>query len=130
MATSTPTFLFPAVLRAFIVAASAVLLPGAASAQGTYPDKVIKLLVPYPAGGASDSLARLIGEKLQQAWGQPVVVDNKPGAAGIIGAHLAARAPADGYTVLVHNTSLIQQPYMMEKLPYDPLKDFSPVVRT
>lgn len=132
MAISTHKTIRSATRRTFIAAAaaSAALLAGGAGAQGAYPDKLIRLVVPYPAGGASDTLARVIGEKLQQAWGQPVVVDNKPGAAGMIGAHLVARAPADGYTVLVHNTSLIQQPYMMEKLPYDPMKDFTPVIRT
>jgi tripartite-type tricarboxylate transporter receptor subunit TctC len=117
-------------LRACVVVATASLFSGAALAQAGFPDKVIKLIVPYPAGGASDTVARIIGEKMSQSWGQPVIVDNKPGAAGIIGAHLVARAPADGYTVLIHNTSLIQQPYMMDKLPYDPMKDLAPVVRT
>lgn len=122
--------LFRGALRAFVAAASLGLFTAGVAAQASFPDRVIKLVVPYPAGGASDTVARIIGEKMNQAWGQPVVVDNKPGAAGIIGAHFVARAPADGYTVLIHNTSLIQQPYMMDKLPYDPLKDLMPVVQT
>jgi tripartite-type tricarboxylate transporter receptor subunit TctC len=72
----------------------------------------------------------MIADKLQQTWGQPVVVDNKPGASGIIGTQQVVRTAADGYTLLYHNTVLIQQPSMMEKLPYDPLKDLQPVTAT
>ena len=101
-----------------------------AFADAAYPTRPIKLVVPYPAGGASDAVARMIGEKLQQAWGQPVMIDNRPGASGMIGTQAVTRAPADGYTVLVHNTVLIQQPAVMEKLPYDPFSDLLPVVLT
>lgn len=99
-------------------------------AQTNYPNKPVKIVVPYPAGGGSDAVARLIADKLQQAWGQPVLVDNKPGASGIIGTQQVVRTAADGYTLLYHNTVLIQQPSMMEKLPYDPLKDLQPVTVT
>lgn len=99
-------------------------------AQATYPNKPVKLVVPYPAGGASDAVARLIADKLQQTWGQPVVVDNKPGASGIIGTQQVVKTAADGYTLLYHNTVLIQQPSLMEKLPYDPFKDLQPVTVT
>jgi len=101
-----------------------------AFADAAYPTRPIKLVVPYPAGGASDAVARMVGGKLQQAWGQPVMSDNRPGAAGMIGTQAVTRAPADGYTVLVHNTVLIQQPAVMEKLPYDPFSDLLPVVLT
>ena len=81
-----------------------------AVAQPAYPSAPIKIIVPYPAGGASDAVARMIGEKLQQAWGQPVYIDNKPGASGIIGTQATIMSPADGYTLLAHNSVLIQQP--------------------
>ncbi len=83
--------------------------------------------MPYPAGGATDTLARTVAQKLQEAWGQNVIVDNKAGAAGTIGNNIVAKAAPDGYTVLIAITALIQQPSLMEKLPYDPLKDFTPV---
>jgi tripartite-type tricarboxylate transporter receptor subunit TctC len=118
----------PSMLRRLCLAALCVLPCAPALAQNAaYPSRPIKLIVPYPAAGATDSLARSIGQKLGEAWGQPVIVENKPGAAGTIGNNLVAKAPADGYTVLVGITALIQQPPMMENLPYDPLKDFAPV---
>src|SRR6185369_1923110 len=116
--------------RAGLVAAlSALLAPaGTALAQAaSYPSQPIKFVVPYPAGGATDTLARTIAQKLNEAWGQPVLVENKAGAAGTIGNNFVAKANADGYTVLVAITALIQQPPLMDKLPYDPLKDFAPV---
>jgi tripartite-type tricarboxylate transporter receptor subunit TctC len=109
------------------LAAAALLVPLAALAQSPYPAQPIKLVVPYPAGGATDTLARTIAQKLNEAWGQAVLVENKAGASGTIGNNLVAKAPADGYTALVAITALIQQPSLMDKLPYDPLKDFAPV---
>jgi tripartite-type tricarboxylate transporter receptor subunit TctC len=101
-------------------------LPG--QAQGEYPQRTLKIVVPYPAGAASDAMARAIAEKLQQSWGQPVIVENRPGASGTIGNQHVVRSPADGYTLLYSNTSLIQQPWMMSRLPYDPLKQLTPLV--
>ena len=101
-----------------------------AVAQPAYPSAPIKIIVPYPAGGASDAVARMIGEKLQLAWGQPVYIDNKPGASGIIGTQATIKSPADGYTLLAHNSVLIQQPAVMEKLSFNPFKDLLPVVMT
>lgn len=98
-----------------------------AFAQGNYPSQNIRLVVPYPAGGATDTLARTVAQKLQEAWGQNVIVDNKAGGAGTIGNNIVAKAAPDGYTVLIAITALIQQPSLMEKLPYDPLHDFTPV---
>ena len=115
--------------RLCLAAGLAALLPAAAFAQASYPSQPIKFIVPYPAGGATDTLARSIGQKLSEAWGQPVLVENKVGASGTIGTALAARAPADGYTVLVGITALIQQQSLMDKLPYDPLKDFAAVTQ-
>ena len=114
---------------ALLAALGALLAPaGTALAQtAPYPSQPIKFVVPYPAGGATDTLARTIAQKLSEAWGQPVLVENKAGAAGTIGNNFVAKANADGYTVLVAITALIQQPSLMDKLPYDPLKDFAPV---
>jgi tripartite-type tricarboxylate transporter receptor subunit TctC len=80
----------------------AALIPGApAQAQGTYPTKTIRLLIPFPAGGVNDVLARIVSDKLQAKWGQPIVIENKTGAGGNIGADLAYNAPADGYTLMI-----------------------------
>jgi tripartite-type tricarboxylate transporter receptor subunit TctC len=116
--------------RACIIGALATLmlpLQGALAQGAPYPAQPIKFVVPYPAGGATDSLARTVAQKLSEAWGQPVLVENRAGAAGTIGNNFVAKASPDGYTVLVAITALIQQPSLMDKLPYDPLKDFAPV---
>jgi tripartite-type tricarboxylate transporter receptor subunit TctC len=114
--------------RACAFGALALLAPlGALAQTAPYPSQPIKFVVPYPAGGATDTLARTIGQKLSEALGQPVLVENKAGAAGTIGNNLVAKGPADGHTVLIAITALIQQPSLMDKLPYDPLKDFAPV---
>jgi tripartite-type tricarboxylate transporter receptor subunit TctC len=94
-----------------------------------YPNKPIKIIVPYPPGGTSDILARAVGQKLAEAWGQPVLVENKPGATGNIGADFVAKSPADGYTVLLGDIgSLAIAPSVAQSLPFDPVKDFAPVV--
>ena len=113
--------------RLCVAAGLAALLAAPAAAQGPYPGQPLKLVVPYPAGGATDTLARTIGQKLQEAWGQPALVENRPGAGGTIGNGFVAKAPADGHTVLIGITALIQQQSLMDKLPYDPLKDLAPV---
>ena len=122
----------PSPLRRLCLGAAAALLCAPALAQTpspapAYPSQPIKLVVPYPAGGATDTLARAIGQKLQEAWSQTVIVENKVGAGGTIGNAFVAKAPADGHTVLIAITALIQQPPLMDKLPYDPLKDLAPV---
>ena len=100
---------------------------GAAFAQ-SFPAKPIRLLVPFPPGGGVDTLARIVGEKLSSNVGQPVVVENKPGAGGQIGVEAVARAPADGYTVLVGSPGAMSvAPSINAKLPYRPLEDFAPV---
>jgi len=108
-----------------------VLVLFAASAQAqTYPSKPVKLLVPFPAGSATDQIARVVGQQLQEGLGQPFVVENKPGAQGSIAATEAARAAPDGYTLLVAtNTPLAANPSLFKKLNYDPVKDFAPVAR-
>ena len=113
--------------RRQFTAASLALLATPAFAQASYPAQAIKFIVPYPAGGATDTLGRTVAQKLQEAWGQNVIVENKAGAAGTIGNNLVAKAAPDGYTVLIAITALVQQPSLMDKLPYDALKDFTPV---
>jgi tripartite-type tricarboxylate transporter receptor subunit TctC len=100
-----------------------------ANAQG-YPSKAIKLIVPFPSGSATDHIARLTGSELQQAMGQPVVVENKPGAQGGIAAAEVAKAAPDGYTLMMTtNTPQAANVSLFKKLNYDPVKDFSPVAR-
>src|SRR5258708_34274241 len=94
-----------------------------------WPSKPIKIIVPYPPGGTSDILARSVGQKLSGMLGQPVVVENKPGATGNIGADFVAKSPPDGYTVLLADIgSLAIAPSVATSLPFDPVKDFAPVV--
>jgi tripartite-type tricarboxylate transporter receptor subunit TctC len=112
--------------RAFLAAALA-LFAGGALAQA-YPSKPIRLIVPFTPGGSTDILARAIGQKLAEAFGQQVVVENRPGAGGSIGAEAAARAAPDGYTLLMgHIGTLAVNPSLYPKLGYDPLKSFVPV---
>ena len=101
---------------------------GAALAQG-YPNKAIRFIVPYPAGGGTDIIARMVGAKLTEAWGQQVLVENRAGASGILGNDLVAKAPPDGYTVLIGITTLVQMPHLNPKLPYDVFRDFTPVAQ-
>jgi tripartite-type tricarboxylate transporter receptor subunit TctC len=104
------------------------LLAGAAAAQ-SYPNKPIRIVVPYAAGGTSDILARQIGPKLNEAWGQAVVVENKPGANGNVGADFVAKSAPDGYTLLLTDLGgLVISASVYPKLPFNPSKDFSPVV--
>ena len=114
-------------MRTLLALAGFVFL-SAAHAQ-TYPSKPIRIIVPYAPGGTSDILARQIGPKLTEAWGQPVIVENKPGANGNVGADFVAKSPADGYTVLLTDVGgLVISASVYPKLPFDPSKDFSPVV--
>src|SRR5437773_8313538 len=100
-----------------------------AQAQATYPSKPIRLVVPFPAGGATDILARAVAQKLTEAWGQPVIVDNRPGAGGNIGSELVARAAPDGYTLEMGTvgTHAINAS-LYSKMPYDHVKDFTPII--
>jgi tripartite-type tricarboxylate transporter receptor subunit TctC len=100
-----------------------------ANAQ-TYPSKPVKLVVPFPAGSATDQIARVLGNELQSALGQPFVVDNKPGAQGTIAAEGVAKSPPDGYTLMVStNTPQAAAPALFKQLRYDPVKDFAPIAR-
>jgi tripartite-type tricarboxylate transporter receptor subunit TctC len=110
------------------VALGALTAAMPAMAQSAFPSQPIKMIVPYPAGGATDALGRMMAQKLGEAWNTSVVVENKPGAGGTIGNNAVAKSPADGHTILMTITAIIQQPLLMT-LPYDPLKDFAPVVQ-
>ena len=117
--------------RAFLSHAVAVLAllglgPTAAFAQA-YPAKPLRIIVAVAPGGPTDHLARLIGQKLSQAWGQPVTIDNRPGAGQLIGTAAAAKAPGDGYTLLMTTNVFPVNSFLHAKLPYDPQKDFVPV---
>lgn len=115
---------------AIVAALVGVSVFAASSAQAqTYPDRRITFVVPYPAGGATDVAARLLATKLSEAWKQPVVVENKSGGGGIVGNDYVAKSPADGYTVLVGITHVIQAPTLGIKLPYDPFKDLAPITQ-
>ena len=114
---------------ALIAAASLVAAVPAAQAQN-WPDKPVRILVGYPPGGGTDLVARLVQQPLTTAWGQPVVVDNRPGANAIIATEAVAKAKPDGYTLLMaYATELAVNPATMKKLPYDPVRDFTPIVQ-
>ena len=110
------------------IAAVAALHPSFAFAQAAYPTQTIRFLVPQAAGGSTDTLAREIGTRLAEAWGNPVIVDNRAGANGIIGTELVAKSKPDGHTLLVGGTGTMAiNQSLYAQLPYDPLKDFLPV---
>ena len=102
-------------------------LTGLAQAQGSYPTKPVRIIVAYPAGGANDIVARAIGQELAQELGQPMVIENKSGAAGIIGADAAAKSPPDGYTLFMAAGAHTLAPSLHKSLPYDIVRDFQPV---
>ncbi len=107
--------------------ALAVTLMGIAPARAQYPTKPIRLIVPFPAGSANDTVGRIMGPALSTALGRPVVIDNRPGAGATIGADIVAKSPADGHTVLMGNVAHAVSASLYAKLPYDLVKDFAPV---
>src|SRR6267378_8475663 len=113
---------------------SMLLLSGIACAQerpDAFPTRSIKIVVPFPAGGPSDVLARMIGQKMSEDWGQPVVVENRPGANTVLGAQQVAKAAPDGYALLMAiDSTLTMNQYLYRTLPYDPLNDFAPITTT
>jgi len=114
-------------LKRFLLVAACALHVGSAFAQA-YPNKPIKMIVGFPPGGGTDVVARVISAKVQEWWGQPVTVENRPGATGTIGADAVAKSPADGYTLIMgHVNSTGLAPNLFPKLPYDPIKDFAAV---
>jgi tripartite-type tricarboxylate transporter receptor subunit TctC len=111
----------------------ALLLAGAwSAAEGDdaqqYPNRTIRMIVPFPPGGPADTIARTVGQKMSEHWSQPVIVENRAGGNTAIGAVLVAKSPPDGYTLLVAmDVTMVMNPLVMKNLPYDPLKDFAPV---
>src|SRR3954468_18681397 len=98
-----------------------------AAAEG-YPAKPIRLVITFPAGGPTDVMVRLIGQRLTDDWGQPMIIDNRGGAGGIVGTEIVARAGPDGFTFLVGTAGgMTINPALQPKLPYDPFRDFAPV---
>ena len=115
-------------LRAAVVAAAACLaISGMASAQ-SFPSKAVHLFVPYPAGGAVDVVTRTLGDVVSKQWGQTVIVENRPGAGGVIASQALVSSPPDGYTLIVVASGHATNPFLYSKLPYDTLKDFTPIV--
>jgi len=115
------------VAAGLVFAAAALVAPLPASAQA-YPTKPVRMVVPFPPGGSLDIAGRLIAQKLSEAWGQSVVVENKPGAGGNIGADLVAKSPPDGYTILLGALSThAVNPSLYKTMPYDAAKDFAPI---
>jgi tripartite-type tricarboxylate transporter receptor subunit TctC len=112
---------------ALLALASACLSPLAAQAQAGYPDKPIRFIVPYPPGGGTDVIARIVQERFQQTLGQPIVIENRGGAAGSLGSDLAAKSAPDGYTVLFTLSSHTINPAIYPKLPFNTVKDFEPI---
>jgi len=102
------------------------LLAGVVAAQ-SYPSKPVRVVIPWPAGGSNDVVGRIVMQKVAEGTGQQFIVDNRGGAAGSIGADLVAKAPPDGYTIMVHSTSHVGNAHLYKKLPYDTLKDFAGV---
>ncbi len=111
--------------------AATTLLLAASQAFAAFPDKPIRVVIGFPAGGPLDQHARLLAERLQAVLGQPIVIDYKAGAGGTVGAQDVMRAPADGYTLMLANTGvMVINPALYGKLPYDTLRDFTPIART
>jgi tripartite-type tricarboxylate transporter receptor subunit TctC len=114
--------------RLVLMAAALFAMPHVSAQAPAYPTKPIKLIVPFSPGGAADLTARTLGQKMSESMGQPIVIDNRPGANGVVGIDAAAKSPPDGYTLLLTDRgSLAVNPSLYQKLPYDPLKSFADV---
>jgi tripartite-type tricarboxylate transporter receptor subunit TctC len=113
--------------RSFVCIAALACLCGSQAWAQDYPGKQVRLVLPFPAGGGSDIIARVMAQKLTASLGQPVVVDNRAGASGNVAAEIVAKAPADGYTLLFGNSSLSISPAVFAKLNYDPVKELMPI---
>src|SRR6185436_6497134 len=115
-----------AAARGGLALAGVLAAPSLVRAQ-EFPTKTVRVVVPYPAGGGTDLVARLIVPKLAERWKQTVVIDNKGGASGILGSEIVAKAPPDGYTLLIMTSAHCINPFTTKTLPYDTEKDFAPV---
>lgn len=113
-----------------ILSAAAAMLVVIPSFAQDFPDRLVRIVVPYPAGGGVDGMARALGDGLSQIWKQPVIVENKPGASTMIGGEFVARAPADGYTLfLTSDSSITSNPFLFPNAKFDPIKDFAPITQ-
>jgi tripartite-type tricarboxylate transporter receptor subunit TctC len=112
-----------------IAAFCAALFAASAAFAQNYPNKLVRIIVPFSAGGPTDVMARLVGQKLSEKFGQPFIVENQGGAGGNIGMGNAARAPGDGYTILFVSSSYVVNPSLYHKVPYDPDRDFVPITK-
>ena len=115
------------ILRRAISLAALALIGSMNAAAADYPNRPIRMVVAVPPGGPTDFFARLVGQKLADRWGQSVIIDNRPGGGQVIGTDIVAKAPADGYTLLMCTQTFSVNPSLFETLPYDPLRDFQPV---
>ena len=110
-----------------LIGGAAIILPAAGEAAEVFPTRPIRLIVPYPAGGGTDIVGRVLGQKLHESMHQPVVIDNRGGAGGTIGTAVVAKSAPDGYTLLLVPTSHVINPSIYAKLPYDTERDFAPI---
>ena len=102
-------------------------LAAPSGAADNYPNRKVRVIVPFAAGGPTDVIARMVSERLSEAWGQQLYVENMPGAGGNLGVEIGGRAAPDGYTIIVVSTGFIINPSMYSKIGYDPVKDFAPI---
>ncbi|MCO6417710.1 tripartite tricarboxylate transporter substrate binding protein [Siccirubricoccus sp. KC 17139] len=117
----------PLLLSTAAMLAAPALIASTGRAQGAYPNRPVRLVIPWPPGQATDLMARVVAQKVSEQWGQPMVPENKAGAGGMIGTDFVAKAPADGYTVLAASTGPITTAPLVQRTAYDPQKDFIPV---
>jgi tripartite-type tricarboxylate transporter receptor subunit TctC len=125
-------FLLAAAFVGCFLAISAPSLAQTQDLAASFPSRPVRILVPFPAGGPADIVARIIGQRMSEDWGQPVLIENRPGGNTIIGAQAAAKAPADGYTLFmaIDSTLVMNQFLLYKSLPYDPVADFAPISLT
>lgn len=114
--------------RSIALAAAGISIAGAARAQGPWPEKPVRLIIGYPAGGPTDFGGRLLQDPLGRLWGQPIVIENRPGASQVIASEAVARSPADGYTIFLSASTHASNAAVYARLPYDTLADFTPIV--
>jgi len=112
------------ILPVVVLSAVASMLAPLAAFSQAYPVKTVRVIVPWPPGGANDVVARIVAQRMTEQFGQQVIVENRGGASGTIGSDLVAKGPADGYTVMVHSATHVANPHLYKKLPYDTLRDF------
>src|ERR1700710_959180 len=120
------------IVAGIVALSAAALVPAAApDVAKDYPHRTTHIVVPFPAGGPADVAARLLAQRMNEDWGQPVIVDNRPGGNTVIGALAVAKAAPDGYTILMAiDSTLVMNQYLYKSLPYDPINDFMPITTT